>query len=140
MRGDRLGAARRPESTHDALATGCAVVVLRDDTLIDGLSQLRRGLDQLLARGQDTLVIDVSGLARLSSTTVARLLWVKRRCLARQVRVVIREPSRATVAMLRRTGLIGAIDVEGSHHASRGWPRSLRGSFSAQPGRLGGQP
>ena len=49
----------------------------------------------------------------LSSTGIALLLWVRRRSAARGVRVVLREPSRPSVDLLRRTGLLGALAIEG---------------------------
>jgi len=86
------------------------VVSLRDDRLREPLADLRWRLDGLLASGPSTLVIDVSEVTRLSSATVAVLLWVKRRCRARGVRVVLRRPSRRNVELLRRMGLVSALE------------------------------
>lgn len=87
------------------------VVSLRDDRLHEPLADLRWRLDGLLASGPSTLVVDVAEVTRLSSATVAVLLWVRRRCRARGVRVVLRDPSRNTVELLRRTGLLSRLET-----------------------------
>lgn len=68
----------------------------------------------LLEPGPTTLVLDLSGVRRLSSEGIDRLLWLRRRCLDRAVSVVLRAPSRHSVALLRRTGLLGLLTIEGS--------------------------
>jgi anti-anti-sigma factor len=83
-----------------------------------GLSQafdddLRRRLDMALEMGPRVVVVDMSAIRQVSSTTVAALLWVKRRCSAREVEVLLRGPSRRTLDTLRRVGLLGLLQVEG---------------------------
>ena len=78
---------------------------MHDADLMRVLDDVERGLDSLLDRGPRTLVVDMSGVARLSSTTIAALLWVRRRCAARGVDVVLHEASTRHLAMLRRIGL-----------------------------------
>jgi anti-anti-sigma regulatory factor len=58
------------------------------------------------------LVIDIEGVPQVSSAMFAVLLRVKRRCLARRVDVVLRQPSGRSVELLRRTGLLGALAIE----------------------------
>jgi anti-anti-sigma factor len=87
-------------------------VALRDDRLAQGLGDLRWHLPTLLAGGTNTLVIDVSGVARLSSTCVATLLWVKRSCQSRHVRVVLADPTDRTLDVLTRTGLASVFEIE----------------------------
>lgn len=106
-----------------------AVVWLEDGRLTEGIAELRWGLEDLLSNGESTLVIDVSRVERLTAASVAAMLWAKRRCMARRVRVVLRNPSRRSVHMLRRTGLQGAIDMEGATWSTQGLPKSLRGGF-----------
>ena len=96
---------------HDADSQ--VVVPLGDGDLGHALGDLRRRLTAALERGPSTLVIDVSGVTQLSSTGIALLLWVRRRCTVRGVRVVLREPSRRNIDLLRRTGLLGALAIEG---------------------------
>lgn len=73
---------------------------------------LRRQLPGLLGGGTDTLVIDVSGVDRLSSACVATLLGVKRSCHARRIRVVLAAPSDRTREVLNRTGLASVFEIE----------------------------
>ncbi|GAA2114280.1 hypothetical protein GCM10009843_02630 [Nocardioides bigeumensis] len=76
------------------------------------LDDLQWRLDAVLEQGPHTVVLDMSALTRLSSTCVAALLWVKRRCAARGVAVVLRDPSRDCAAALERIGLLGALPTE----------------------------
>ena len=87
-------------------------VALRDDRMAQGLNDLRWHLPTLLAGGTNTLVIDVSGVARLSSTCVATRLWVKRSCQSRRVRVVLADPTDRTLEVLTRTGLASVFEIE----------------------------
>lgn len=87
-------------------------VALRDDRLAQGLSDLRWHLPSLLAGGTNTLVIDVSDVPRLSSTCVATLLWVRRTCHARHIRVVLADPTDRTHEVLTRTGLASVFEIE----------------------------
>ncbi len=74
--------------------------------------ELRRQLPVLLGGGTDTLVIDVSGVDRLSSACVATLLAVKRTARARRVRVVLAGPSDRTREVIVRTGLASVFEIE----------------------------
>lgn len=86
---------------HDAV-----VVVLADETLAATLEELRSRLSGMLEQGPSRLVLDLSRVSRLSSTTIATLLWTKRTCASRSVEVVVRRPSRGSVRVLHRTGLL----------------------------------
>ena len=87
------------------------VVVLDDDTTALALAALPSRLGEVLSAGDARLVVDVSGLGRLSSGVVAALLWSKRRCLARGVPMSVRGARGPQLAELRRTGLGAALDV-----------------------------
>ena len=87
-------------------------VALGDPLLTLGLDRLRQQLVDLLGGGADTLVIDVSGVDRLSSAGVATLLGAKRTCQARRIRVVLADPSNRTREVLARTGLASLFDIE----------------------------
>ena len=76
-------------------------VALSDDRMAQGLNDLRWHLPTLLAGGTNTLVIDVSRVARLSST-----------CVARRVRVVLADPTERTLEVLTRTGLASVFEIE----------------------------
>lgn len=95
------------------------VVELGDDNVTEALRELRWRLPLLLNRSPGTVVVDVSQMTQLSSATVAALLWVRRRCRLRGVTVVLRQPSRRSVEMLRRTGLQGALPIESDEHGLR---------------------
>ena len=128
----RPGATTRPLEVavghHDR--GGEVVVTLRDAEVRHALGDLRWRLDTLLADGPATLVIDLAGVTQISSTMVAVLLRVKHRCLARGVDVVLREPSRRSVDLLHRTGLLGALAIEPVDESRR----QRRGATSMRPG------
>jgi anti-anti-sigma factor len=118
---ERLGTAARQRSVvvdhHDR---GDEVVVtLRDAEALHALGDLRWRLNTLLAQGPATLVIDIEGVRQISSTMIAVLLQVKRRCRARRVDVVLREPSRRSLDFLHRTGLLAAFVIEPDDLAPR---------------------
>ncbi len=88
------------------------VVALDDDSLLEGLTQLRSGVMTHLVQGNQQLVVDIAGVTRLSSATVAALLWAKRHCRSRGSHVVVRGPSQGSVDMLNRAGLSGVFDIQ----------------------------
>jgi anti-anti-sigma regulatory factor len=110
---------RPPVLCHEDRVHDAVVLVLSDETLLDALEELRARLGGLLEPGPSRLVVDLSRVSRLSSTTIATLLWVKRTCGARAVDVVVRRPSRGSVGVLHRTGLLTA-PVPGPGALTRG--------------------
>lgn len=90
---------------------GVVAVALADAALVHGLGDLRRRLDLLIAGGTHTLDIDVSAVDRLSSGSIATLLWVKRTCAVRQIRVVLTNPTTRTLDQLKRTGLANVLEI-----------------------------
>lgn len=109
------------------------VVELGDANVAEALRELRLRLPLLLSRSPGTVIVDLSEMTQLSSATVAALLWIRRRCRLRGVIVVLRQPSRRSVGMLRRTGLQGALPVE-KPDAERGLRRGTA-SIARRPGR-----
>ena len=105
---------RPPGLTVLARTEGVVAVALADETLVQGLNDLRWRLDPLVAGGTHTVEIDVSRVDRLSSASIATLLWVKRTCAARQIRVVLSSPTPHTLDQLKRTGLAHVLEI-GSH-------------------------
>lgn len=87
-------------------------LTLVDGLLTEGLVDLRANLSELVPGGTRTLVVDLSAVERLSSTCVASLLWVKRTCRSRGVRVVLTGPSERTLGVLTRTGLSTVFEIE----------------------------
>lgn len=110
---------RRGPSRRDA-DTDVAVLTLHDDERELARGELRGHLGSLLEPGPSTLVLDLSAVRRLSSDGVDGLLWLRRRCLGRAVNVVLRQPSRQSVDLLRRTGLLGVLTIEGAARTAHG--------------------
>jgi anti-anti-sigma factor len=79
------------------------VAVADDGRRVAG--DLRSRLREVVDKGDATILVDVTGLERLSSRAVADLLWARRECTARGGRVVLWAPTRASQVMLRRTEL-----------------------------------
>jgi anti-anti-sigma factor len=99
-------------ATADAQGNDDVALFLADATLLRGLSELRWHLDDLLADRSPVLVVDISGLSRLSSATLAALLWAQRGCRGRGGRVVLRGPTKRCRDVLVRTGLVDLFAVE----------------------------
>jgi anti-anti-sigma factor len=91
------------------------VVRLTDDALLRGLSDIKGHLAATTSGGTTVLVLDVSELERLSSTTLAAMLWARRTCYARGGRVVVRGPNRRCRDVLIRTGLSSLFDIRPAH-------------------------
>jgi anti-anti-sigma factor len=66
----------------------------------------------ILEPGPSTLVLDLSAVRQFSSATIAVLLWVKKRCRARSVHLVVRGPTGGSADVLRRTGLVTRRETE----------------------------
>ena len=110
-RADRRARSGEPGEGFDARGE-TVVITLSDDTLLATLAELRWRLGALLESGPSTLVLDLSEVRRLSSTTIAVFLWVKKRCSVRGVHVVVRRPARGNIDVLRRTGLLDTLDTD----------------------------
>jgi anti-sigma B factor antagonist len=82
-----------------------AVVILTEETVADGMAELRWELRDLVLAGVRNVTVDVAKIDRLSSTTLAALLGTHRVCRARGGGVIIRNPNHRAVDLLRRTGL-----------------------------------
>lgn len=81
------------------------VVPLSDRTVREALHDLRWRLEEILAGGPAAVVVEVAGLTRLSSVTVAALLWANRRCVTRGVRLYLSDPGGRLASQLRCAGL-----------------------------------
>jgi len=89
------------------------VVVLDAALVAGGLIDLRSRVQDVVLSGVRTIIVDVSQLDCLSSAMLTALLWAQRRCRARGGTVLLREPSRRSTDMLRRTGLWNVLAIEG---------------------------
>lgn len=92
------------QDRQSAVADDDVVVRVTDRTVREAIHDLRWRLDTMLAGGPATLKVDVRGLTRLSSPTIAALLWAKRRCATRGVPLVLVGHDRA---LIHRAGLDG---------------------------------
>ncbi|GGR59666.1 anti-anti-sigma factor [Nocardioides luteus] len=88
------------------------VVPFSDDTCRRAIHNLRWRLAEMLAGGPEAVVVDLRGLTRFSSTTVAALLWAKRRCGTRGVPLRLRNADQALADQLRRAGLDTIWDIQ----------------------------
>lgn len=99
------------------------VIVLDDRTLPSGLTRLRSVVRDAFLGGGARVVVDVAGLQRLSSGTVAALLWANRHCAQRGGVVVLRSPSESNLQLLRRTGLGDVLKVLSAEVPDQSGPR-----------------
>jgi anti-anti-sigma factor len=93
------------------------VVVLEDESLLQGLGEIRDRLTDTSSGGTAVLILDLSRLERLSSATLAAMLWARRTCYARGGRVVVRSPNRRCRDVLTRTGLATLFDIRSQRGA-----------------------
>lgn len=82
------------------------------ETLDDLDRRLDAALDVVAGDPLPTLALDMSTVGCPSSSTIAALLWTRRRCAARGVRLVLRGMSRRCQSMLERAGMLGFFQVE----------------------------
>lgn len=100
-----------------------AVVTFDDCSSLEGWADLRAEVRRQLAYGRERIVIDLTGLGRLSSAAVAGLLSAKRCVRARGGQVVVRVQGSASLTTLARAGLVGARD----RPAASGLPGEVSG-------------
>ncbi len=98
---------------------GTCVVVLADASLLHGLSEIKGRLSDTTGGGTEVLVLDLTDLDRLSSATLAAMLWARRTCAARGGRVVVRGPNRRCRDVLTRTGLASLFDIRPARPATQ---------------------
>lgn len=87
------------------------ILWLTDTTLLRGLSTLRWNLDELLTGRRPVLLVDISGLQRLSSPTLAALLRAQRVCRGRGGGVVLRGANNRCLDVLTGTGLLDLFGI-----------------------------
>jgi ABC-type transporter Mla MlaB component len=89
-----------------------AVVRLPDAGLTPVIDHVQEQLNSFLETGPHRVVVDMAKVKRVSSTTVAALLWLNRCCSARGIEVRLRRASRGHVDTLARIGLLDAFELE----------------------------
>ena len=85
---------------------GAVVVELREPPLAHDLSRLRSQLAQSLMRGPGGVTVDLATVDRISSPTVAALLWARRSCAIRGVPFSVTGTSGQNAKVLRLCGLV----------------------------------
>jgi ABC-type transporter Mla MlaB component len=81
-------------------------VLKLDDAVVGAVPEsLTEVLDCMLELGPDVVVVDLSDVSTPSSTTIAALLRIRRRCTDRGIAVELRGTSRRTLGELRRVGI-----------------------------------
>lgn len=88
------------------LPTG-VVVPLRDATLTDDLARLRSEVATTVLHGRGGITVDLSAVERISSPTVAAVLWARRSCSARRIPFAVTGNPGRNARVLRSCGLLG---------------------------------
>lgn len=94
------------------------IIVLRESAAApapgraDSVESLERHLEAALAARPAVLVLDVAAVERPSSTTIAMLLWARRRCAAQGAQIVLRHANQRWRTLLSRTGLREVVPLE----------------------------
>lgn len=88
------------------------VIALDEALLTDGLADARWMLHDALLSGARRIVVDLSGVERLSSPALASFLWAHRICRARGGALILRGADRHTLDMLYRTGLWRVLTID----------------------------
>ncbi len=89
-------------------------VTLDPETLLADLSGIKRKLAPILLDGRGVVSVDIGAVDSLSSVTVAALLRIKRICLARGVEMRVCNPNARNLSVMRRCGMLRAIDATAS--------------------------
>lgn len=99
-------------SEADFYPIGDTVVVpFSDATCLRAIHILRWRLAEMLAGGPEAVVVDLAGLTGFSSSTVAALLWAKRRCGTRGVPLRLHNADPVLAGRFRRAGLDTIWDI-----------------------------
>ncbi|WP_181410822.1 STAS domain-containing protein [Nocardioides humi] len=105
------GRPREPQVAGRTAVGRIAVVRLVDTGLVPVLEDIQRQLDAALREAPRVIAVDLSAVEDVSSTTIAALLWIRRRCTARGIELVLRRPTQRGIEALERLGLLGVLGV-----------------------------
>jgi anti-anti-sigma regulatory factor len=92
---------------------------------------MRRWLEERLARGADTVRVDLCRSSHLDSTFVGTLLMVHRRLSARGGRLVLLAPSPGCCQALEQMHVRDQFSIEADRPPPRDWQNELRPDASA---------
>ncbi len=85
---------------------GAVTVRLHEPSLAHDLAVLRSQLAECMLRGRGGVTIDLSDVGRISSPTVAALLWARRSCAARRLPFAVTGCASQNQGVLRTCGLL----------------------------------
>ena len=105
-------AAPNPHGGRQRPTRAEALVRLHDIALTGALDEVEFSHSAPLDEGPHTMAVDMSRVQKLSFTTVAALLWIRRCSKARGIEVVLRDTPPSFVDRLQRAGLLGVLAVE----------------------------
>lgn len=88
---------------------GIVHVELSEPSMARDLAQLRSQLAECLVRDRSGVTVDLSAIDRISSPTVAALLWARRTCAARHLPFTVTGYAQDS-AVLRSCGLVDTHD------------------------------
>lgn len=106
-----LSRVHRPPRALPPTGSASGWLVLDDARWLQGVADLRWRIDELMPPGAASLVVDIGGLSRLSSGTLAALLLAQRRCRVRGGQVLLIGANRRCRDLLARTGLDDVLHV-----------------------------
>jgi anti-anti-sigma regulatory factor len=93
--------------------TSLVLVPLNEGSLAHDLLALRASTAECLIRGHGTITVDVSELRRLSSETIAALLWARRKCNGHGIGFTVLGARATPAQALARCGLGEALSAGG---------------------------
>ena len=113
---------------------GDGIVALHEVGPGSRFEEFEHRLDTALAARPRALVLDMAAVDRVSSTTVAMLLWARRRCAAHGIELELGRPSRRCHDTLERSGLLRLVSPAPCGDAPPAFP-PLDPRFTDEEGR-----
>ena len=95
---------------HD---TRLVLVALTERSLAHDLLRLRASAAECLIRGEGSITVDISSLRRLSSETIAALLWTRRKCTGHGIGFAVLGARPTAAQSLTRCGMAGTLTMGG---------------------------
>lgn len=113
---------------------GDGIVTLHEGGPGSRFDEFEHRLDTALAARPRALVLDMVAVDRVSSTTIAMLLWARRRCAAHGIEIELGRPSRRCHDALERAGLLDLVSPTARGDAIPAFP-TLGPRFTDEGGR-----
>lgn len=113
---------------------GDGIVALHEVGPGSRFEEFEHRLDAALAARPRALVLDMAAVDRVSSTTIAMLLWARRRCAAHGIDIELGRSSRRCHDTLERAGLLHLVSPTAAGAALPAFP-TLGPRFTDDGGR-----